>query len=78
MNQRYTSSAVIPDGQVGADEWKRDQELFLQATSRPDAKIPPRLSHRQAWQSHLYTRRHWKGEVLARDGPIRWCVGQSG
>ncbi|MBC8742587.1 FAD-dependent monooxygenase [Paraburkholderia sp. UCT31] len=40
MNQRYASSAVIPDGQVGAEEWKRDQELYLQATSRPGAKIP--------------------------------------
>ncbi|MFM0147615.1 FAD-dependent oxidoreductase [Paraburkholderia sp. RL18-085-BIA-A] len=40
MNQRYSSSAVIPDGQVGAEEWKRDQELYLQATTRPGAKIP--------------------------------------
>jgi 2,4-dichlorophenol 6-monooxygenase len=40
MNQRYASSAVIPDGQVGAEEWKRDQELYLQATTRPGAKIP--------------------------------------
>ncbi|WP_168787357.1 FAD-dependent monooxygenase [Paraburkholderia aromaticivorans] len=40
MNQRYSSSAVIPDGQVGEEEWKRDQELYLQATSRPGAKIP--------------------------------------
>ena len=40
MNQRYASSAVIPDGHVGAEVWKRDQELYLQATSRPGAKIP--------------------------------------
>ncbi|MFL9916900.1 hypothetical protein PQR75_16210 [Paraburkholderia fungorum] len=40
MNQQYSSSAVIPDGQVGAEEWKRDQELYLQATTRPGAKIP--------------------------------------
>ncbi|EIF31938.1 2-polyprenyl-6-methoxyphenol hydroxylase-like oxidoreductase [Burkholderia sp. Ch1-1] len=40
MNQRYSSSAVIPDGQVGEEEWKRDRELYLQATSRPGAKIP--------------------------------------
>ncbi|MGX7006087.1 FAD-dependent oxidoreductase [Caballeronia sp. KNU42] len=40
MNQRYNSSAVIPDLQAAGEEWKRDQELYLQATSRPGAKIP--------------------------------------
>lgn len=38
MNQRYVSSAVIPD--AGEEVWKRDPELYLQATTRPGAKIP--------------------------------------
>lgn len=40
LNQRYESSAVIPDPELGAEEWTRDRELYLQATTRPGAKIP--------------------------------------
>ena len=40
MNQRYASTAVIPDAGAGPEEWKRDPELHLQATTRPGAKIP--------------------------------------
>ncbi|MGO4660098.1 FAD-dependent monooxygenase [Ensifer sp. 2YAB10] len=40
MNQRYTSSAVVPDQQVGPEDWKRDKELYLQATTRSGAKLP--------------------------------------
>lgn len=40
MNQRYASSAVIPDPAAGDEVWQRDPELYLQATTRPGAKIP--------------------------------------
>ncbi len=40
LNQRYASCAVIPDPTVGEEEWPRDRELYLQATTRPGAKIP--------------------------------------
>jgi 2,4-dichlorophenol 6-monooxygenase len=40
MNQRYASAAVIPDPQLGAEEWKQDKGLYLQPTTRPGAKIP--------------------------------------
>lgn len=39
MNLRYTSSAVVPDGSP-AEEFKRDKELYHQASSRPGANIP--------------------------------------
>lgn len=40
LNQRYESSAVIPDPAAGEEVWKRDRQLHLQATTRPGAKIP--------------------------------------
>ncbi len=40
MNQRYTSSAVLPDADAGEEVWARDRELYLQASTRPGAKIP--------------------------------------
>ena len=40
LNQRYESSAVIHDPDVGEEVWKRDRGLYLQATTRPGAKIP--------------------------------------
>ncbi|MGW5275910.1 FAD-dependent oxidoreductase [Streptomyces sp. NPDC004044] len=39
MNQRYVSSAVVPDGDVG-EVWGRDPELFHQPSTRPGAKVP--------------------------------------
>jgi 2,4-dichlorophenol 6-monooxygenase len=39
MNQRYTSSAVVADG-TKEPEWKRDKELYHQASSRPGARLP--------------------------------------
>ncbi|GAA0268749.1 FAD-dependent monooxygenase [Cryptosporangium japonicum] len=38
LNQRYTSSAVVPDG--GAAQNPRDDELFHHATTTPGAKVP--------------------------------------
>lgn len=40
LNQRYDSAAVIPDPSVGPEEWPRDRQLYLQATTRPGAKVP--------------------------------------
>ena len=40
MNQRYESSAVLPELNGAPEEWKRDRSLYLQATTRPGAKIP--------------------------------------
>ncbi|MBF0672528.1 MAG: FAD-dependent monooxygenase [Salinibacterium sp.] len=40
LNQRYESSAVIADLTLGEEQWERDRELYLQATTRPGAKIP--------------------------------------
>ena len=39
MNLRYESSAVVPDGSPD-EEFKRDQELYHQASSRPGAMVP--------------------------------------
>ncbi|WP_229053481.1 FAD-dependent monooxygenase [Aeromicrobium sp. Leaf350] len=38
LNQRYISTAVVPAD--GDEVWARDRELYLQATTRPGAKIP--------------------------------------
>jgi 2,4-dichlorophenol 6-monooxygenase len=40
MNQRYESSAVIPDKVTKPEEWRRDRDLYNQPTTRPGAKIP--------------------------------------
>lgn len=40
LNQRYESSAVIPDVGQQEEVWKQDPVLYLQATTRPGAKIP--------------------------------------
>ncbi len=39
MNQRYSSTAIIQDG-TPKPEWKRDKELFYQASTRPGAHLP--------------------------------------
>jgi len=38
-NQRYASSAVVADGTPAA-QWKRDPELYFQASTRPGAHLP--------------------------------------
>jgi 2,4-dichlorophenol 6-monooxygenase len=40
LNQRYASAAVVPDLSAGPEEWSVDQELHLQPTTRPGAKLP--------------------------------------
>ena len=39
MNQRYASDAVVPDG-MPEPEWRRDRELYYQATTWPGARLP--------------------------------------
>jgi 2,4-dichlorophenol 6-monooxygenase len=40
LNQRYRSTAVVPDPGAGEEVWVRDKALYLQATTRPGAKLP--------------------------------------
>ncbi|MDN5856012.1 MAG: FAD-dependent monooxygenase, partial [Actinomycetia bacterium] len=41
LNQRYTSTAVVPDLNLGEEEqFARVPQLYLQATTRPGAKLP--------------------------------------
>jgi 2,4-dichlorophenol 6-monooxygenase len=40
LNQRCVSAAVVPDADAGEEVWKRDPQLYLQATTRPGAKLP--------------------------------------
>jgi 2,4-dichlorophenol 6-monooxygenase len=40
LNQRYASTAVLPDPTAGEEQWARDPELYVQATTRPGAKLP--------------------------------------
>jgi len=40
LNQRYTSAAVIPDPGATEEQWAKDPQLHLQATTRPGAKLP--------------------------------------
>ena len=39
LNQRYQSGAIIADG-TAEPEWKRDRELYHQASTRPGAHLP--------------------------------------
>jgi 2,4-dichlorophenol 6-monooxygenase len=39
LNQRYVSMAIVSDG-TAEPEWKRDKELYYQASTRPGAKLP--------------------------------------
>lgn len=40
LNQRYASTAVVPDPEAGPETFARDIELYVQPTTRPGAKIP--------------------------------------
>jgi 2,4-dichlorophenol 6-monooxygenase len=40
LNQRYASTAVVPDPTAEPEEFARDPELYLAATTRPGAKLP--------------------------------------
>lgn len=55
LNQRCVSDAVIPDLNAGDEIWERDPVLYLQATTRPGAKVP------HAW---LIDERGWRISML--------------
>lgn len=40
LNQRCVSAAVVSDPNATEEVWKRDPQLYLQATTRPGAKLP--------------------------------------
>ncbi len=40
LNQRYVSKAVRTEVDVPLEVWNKDPQLFLQATTRPGAKLP--------------------------------------
>ncbi|MEZ5660854.1 MAG: FAD-dependent monooxygenase [Burkholderiaceae bacterium] len=40
LNQRCESGAVIPDPGAEPEQWRRDPQLYVQATTRPGAKMP--------------------------------------
>lgn len=40
LNQRCVSGAVIPDPDASEEVFERDPQLYLQATTRPGAKLP--------------------------------------
>ncbi|RFS45908.1 2,4-dichlorophenol 6-monooxygenase [Micromonospora craniellae] len=40
LNQRYESTAVLVDPNAPQEQWSRDRGLYVQATTRPGAKIP--------------------------------------
>jgi 2,4-dichlorophenol 6-monooxygenase len=50
MNQRYTSGAVVPDGTPEPD-YRRDRELYYQATTWPGAHLP------HVWVEHRGVRK---------------------
>lgn len=63
MNQRYESEAVINEAEP--ETWFRDKELYLQATTRPGAKIP------HAW---LIDRKGYKQSTLDIVGKGRFTL----
>ncbi|MCE4058717.1 hypothetical protein LXM60_00645 [Pandoraea sputorum] len=65
------STAVLPDGHARDEVWKRDQELYLQATSRPGAKIP------HAWLIDKHGHRLSTLDVTGR-GKFTLVTGLSG
>jgi 2,4-dichlorophenol 6-monooxygenase len=40
LNQRYVSGAVLTEPDAEPEQWPRHRELYLQATTRPGAKLP--------------------------------------
>jgi 2,4-dichlorophenol 6-monooxygenase len=39
LNHRYRSSAIVDDG-APQEDWRRDRELYYQASTRPGARLP--------------------------------------
>lgn len=71
MNQRYASAAVMADDDARPEPWLRDPELYLQATTRPGAKLP------HAWLIDSRGRRISTLDVVGR-GQFTLVTGLSG
>jgi 2,4-dichlorophenol 6-monooxygenase len=71
MNQRYASSAVLADDDARPEQWLRDPELYLQATTRPGAKLP------HAWLIDARGRRVSTLDVVGR-GQFTLLTGLAG
>ncbi|MFH8737820.1 FAD-dependent oxidoreductase [Streptomyces sp. NPDC017964] len=70
MNQRYESSAVLPDDSP-AEVWEQDRELVHQPTTRPGAKLP------HAWLVDEHGERRSTLDVVGR-GTFTVLTGLSG
>ena len=78
LNQRYDSAAVIPDPTAGEEQWARDQELYLQATTRPGAKLPHAWLVGTDGRRVLHPGRHRAGQVHPGHRAVRAGLGRSG
>ncbi|WP_432558813.1 FAD-dependent monooxygenase [Granulicoccus sp. GXG6511] len=70
LNQRYVSTAVVPD-QDAPEVFARDPQLYLQATTRPGAKLP------HAWLVNRDGRRTSTLDITGR-GIFSLVTGLSG
>jgi 2,4-dichlorophenol 6-monooxygenase len=72
MNQRYQSNAVVPDG-TPEPEWRRDRELYYQATTWPGARLPHVWLERDGKQvSTLDVAGHGRFTLLTGIGGEAW------
>ena len=73
MNQRYASSAVVPDG-TPEPPWTRDRELYYHATTWPGARLPHAwLQRRGLPVSTLDMAGHGRFTVLTGIGGEAWA-----
>ena len=65
MNQRCVSAAVVPDPNAEEEVFIKDRQLYLQATTRPGAKLPhagllmPLEAVYLRWTSWVKGNLHW-------------------
>ena len=78
LNQRYDSAAVIPDPTAGDEQWARDQQLYLQATTRPGAKLPHAWLVGDRRPPGVHPGCHRAGQVHPADRAVRAGLGGSG
>jgi len=71
MNQRYISAAVVPDPDAQPETFERDGLQYLQATTRPGAKIP------HVWLIDRHGRKTSTLDVVGR-GKLSLVTGLAG
>jgi 2,4-dichlorophenol 6-monooxygenase len=71
LNQRYSSTAVIADPTAAPEEFARDPQLYLAATTRPGAKLP------HAWLVDEHGRRVSTLDVIGK-GRFSLVTGLAG